>query len=138
MHGITKLYSGVAALTDVSLEVLPGEVHALLGENGAGKSTLMNVATGVVQPNAGTIEVNGQRVETLTPSMAAGLGIAIVHQHPAVLPDLTVEENLRVALPASYFKSQSGGGDEVAQALLAKVGLRVHLNDRVETLSVSQ
>lgn len=138
MHGITKLYSGVAALTDVSLEVLPGEVHALLGENGAGKSTLMNVATGVVQPNAGTIEVNGQKVDTLTPSMAAGLGIAIVHQHPAVLPDLTVEENLRVALPASYFKSDTGSGDEVAHALLAKVGLRVHLNDRVETLSVSQ
>jgi len=138
MRGITKLYSGVAALTDVSLEVLPGEVHALLGENGAGKSTLMNVATGVVQPNAGTIEVNGQQVDALTPSMAAGLGIAIVHQHPAVLPDLTVEENLRVALPASYFKSKDGGGDEVAQALLAKVGLRVHLNDRVETLSVSQ
>ena len=55
-----------------------------------------------------------------------------------MLPDLTVEENLRVALPASYFKSTSGGGDEVAHALLAKVGLRVHLNDRVETLSVSQ
>jgi len=126
MRGITKLYSGVAALTDVSLEVLPGEVHALLGENGAGKSTLMNVATGVVQPNAGTIEVNGQQVDALTPSMAAGLGIAIVHQHPAVLPDLTVEENLRVALPASYFKSKDGGGDEVQRrkrrALLATGG----------------
>ena len=132
---ITKLYSGVAALTDVSVSLRGGEVHALLGENGAGKSTLMNVASGTVQPEGGTISFEGEDV-TLTPATAAKLGIAIVYQHPAVLPDLTVLENLRVSLPASVF---AGANEvEVAERLLDGVGLHVHLRDRVETLTVAQ
>ncbi|MCW2530332.1 MAG: putative transporter ATP-binding/permease protein [Pseudonocardiales bacterium] len=134
---ITKLYSGVAALTDVSFDVRPGEVHALLGENGAGKSTLMNVASGTVRPDAGTITVAGTPVDTFTPALANEAGIAIVHQHPAVLPDMTVLENLQVALPASVF-----AGDrtttEVATAILADVNLTVHLQDRVDDLTVAQ
>ncbi len=136
MRGITKTFSGVAALTDVSLEVLPGEVHALLGENGAGKSTLMNIASGVFGPDAGTIEVQGDAVGTLTPTLATQLGITMVHQHPAVLPDLTVEENLRVALPANYFAGKNI--QDAATALLEGMGLRVHLRDRVEDLTVAQ
>src|SRR5689334_25371224 len=99
MLGVSKHYEGVAALTDVSFEVLPGEVHALLGENGAGKSTLMNVASGATSPDAGTIVVDGETVENLTPTVAKELDIAIVHQHPAVLPDMTVAENVLVAVP---------------------------------------
>src|SRR3954447_24611801 len=90
MLDITKHYDGVAALTDVSFEVLSGEVHALLGENGAGKSTLMNVASGATEPDSGTIVFEGSVVENLTPASAQELGIAIVHQHPALLPDMTV------------------------------------------------
>ncbi len=89
MANISKHYSGVAALTDVSVEILPGEVHAILGENGAGKSTLMNVATGTVQQDAGSIRFQGEPISGLNPRTATSLGIAIVHQHPAVLPDLT-------------------------------------------------
>ena len=70
----------------MSVEVLPGEVHAILGENGAGKSTLMNIASGTVQPDTGSIVMQGDQVTGLTPRTAAGLGIAIVHQHPALLP----------------------------------------------------
>ena len=99
LSNISKRYGPVRALTDVTLEVAAGEVHALLGENGAGKSTLMNVASGTVAPDSGTIEVDGAPVERLTPTTAAQLGIAIVHQHPALLPDMTVAENVRVALP---------------------------------------
>ena len=84
MSGISKSFGGVAALTDVSLEVLPGEVHALLGENGAGKSTLMNVATGTIRPDAGAMVFQGQAIDALDPREAARLGIAFVHQHPAV------------------------------------------------------
>jgi ribose transport system ATP-binding protein len=137
LTGISKSYSGVAALTDVSLDVLPGEVHALLGENGAGKSTLMNVASGTVQPDGGTIRVNGEPIDTLSPALAAKLGIAIVHQHPAVLPDMTVLENLRVALPASVFEGK-GSLEQYASTILGESGLRVHLGDRVETLTVAQ
>ncbi len=136
LSGISKSFAGVAALTDVSLTVRPGEVHALLGENGAGKSTLMNIATGVLQPDTGTISVGGREIGTLTPALATELGIAIVHQHPAVLPDLTVEENLRVALPASVFSGQRVA--DVCRRLLDGVGLEVHLADRVETMSVAQ
>ncbi len=136
LRGISKSYSGVAALDGVTLEVLPGEVHALLGENGAGKSTLMNVASGTIQPDEGSITIQGVAVSTLTPSGATERGIAIVHQHPAVLPDLTVLENLRVALPSTVFPSRRSA-PEVARGILARVGLTAHLDERVENLSVA-
>ncbi|MEJ6488767.1 ATP-binding cassette domain-containing protein [Leucobacter sp. USCH14] len=136
LNGIGKSFSGVPALTDVSLNVYAGEVHALLGENGAGKSTLMNVATGSLTPDAGSIEIGGESFGSLTPTQASELGIAIVHQHPAVLPDLSVLENLRVALPHSVFAGRPA--KEVAEELLARVRLRVHLADKVENLSVAQ
>lgn len=137
MSGISKSYAGVAALTDVSLDVVAGEIHALLGENGAGKSTLMGVASGATQADAGTITFAGVSIASLDPAVATGLGIAIVHQHPAVLPDMTVEENIRVAIPHSVLRE---GGDERAtmRSMLAGVGANVHLADRVEELSVAQ
>src|SRR5919205_2700074 len=73
---ITKRFEGVAALTDVSFEVRPGEVHALLGENGAGKSTLMNIASGALAPDSGTIVFDGAEIAELTPGSARDLGIA--------------------------------------------------------------
>jgi ribose transport system ATP-binding protein len=136
LAGISKSYAGAPALTDVSVEVLPGEVHAILGENGAGKSTLMNVASGTVQPDTGVITFHGHEVSGLTPRSAALLGISIVHQHPAVLPDMTVLENLQVALPRSFFKGASTS--RTARELLDGVGLHVHLGERVETLTLAE
>jgi ribose transport system ATP-binding protein len=137
LKDISKLYASVPALSNVDLTVLPGEIHALLGENGAGKSTLMNVASGTVQPDGGSIVFSGEVIPTLTPAIAARLGIAIVHQHPAVLPDLTVEENLRVALPSSVFSPRSDA-KKIAMRLLDGVGLNVALSDRVENLTMSE
>ena len=137
MSGISKSFGGVAALTDVSLEVRPGEVHALLGENGAGKSTLMNVATGTIRPDAGSMVFRGEPIDGIDPRDATRLGIAFVHQHPAVLPDMTVYENLLVALPPAVF-AEAPSREEFARSLLARVNLRAHLSDRVETLSVAQ
>ena len=134
--GISKNFSGVPALTDVSLDIRPAEVHALLGENGAGKSTLMNIATGTLQPSAGEIRFEGKEIDELSPHEATELGIAIVHQHPAVMPDLTVLENIQVALPRELFPSDQSDRDYV-QGLLDMVKLDVHLNDRVESLSVA-
>ena len=132
---ISKRYGPVRALTDVTLEVAAGEIHALLGENGAGKSTLMNVASGTVVPDSGTIEVDGALVERLTPVTAAQFGIAIVHQHPALLPDLTVAENVRVALP--QIVAPAGRQSRTAiRRILDDVGFKPHLEDRVDSLSV--
>ncbi len=136
LRGISKNYSGVAALTDVSLKINAGEVHALLGENGAGKSTLMNVASGTVAPSLGDLVIHGERYDALTPALANKLGIAIVHQHPAVLKDLTVLENLQVALPKSVFKGRAA--DKVGAELLERVGLKISLKLRVEDLTIAQ
>src|SRR5437588_12037477 len=88
MLGITKHFGAIAALRDVSFDVFGGEVHALLGENGAGKSTLMNVASGATTLDSGTIFFDGAPVEGLTPGLAQGLGIAMVRQQKATLPDM--------------------------------------------------
>jgi len=133
---ITKLYSGVPALSDVTVEFHPGEVHAILGENGAGKSTLMNIISGVLQADLGVVDFEGQRVSPLTPEKAASLGIAISYQHPAVLEDLSVIENLRVALPASIFAG--GAPQDIARQMLDEVGLHVPLQARADALTVSQ
>ncbi|HEX5118014.1 MAG TPA: ATP-binding cassette domain-containing protein [Pseudonocardiaceae bacterium] len=137
LAGVSKSYAAVHALTDVSFDVRPGRVHALLGENGAGKSTLMGVASGSVQPDQGRITLAGEHLPVLTTDMATRMGIAIVHQHPAVLPDMTVAENIRVAVPAERMRT---GGDTRAWMvdLLRRVGSRVRLQDRVDQLGVAQ
>ncbi len=133
---ISKLFSGVAALSDVSIEFYKGEVHAILGENGAGKSTLMNIISGVLQPEQGVIEFGGRRISQMSPETAAALGISISYQHPAILDDLSVLENLRVSLPQSLFEGKSPRG--VASQMLQAVGLHVPLRARGESLTVAQ
>src|ERR1700754_2125177 len=81
LKGICKYFPGVIANENVDLEVLPGEIHALLGENGAGKSTLMNILTGIYQPDAGEIIIDGYAKEFATPLQAIAAGIGMVHQH---------------------------------------------------------
>ena len=101
LSNISKFYSGVPALRDVSVEFYAGEVHAILGENGAGKSTLMNIISGAVQPELGEIWLSDRRISHMSPEVAASLGIAISFQHPAILDDLSVLENLQVVgMPA--------------------------------------
>src|SRR5881275_3163278 len=138
MHEITKHYDAIAALTDVSFDVLPGEVHALLGENGAGKSTLMNVASGATAPDAGTMVFEGTPVESLTPAVAQELGIAIVHQHPALMPDMTVAENIRVAVGAQHLRRRDPDTAKAMRAILDDVHFLGHLEDRVSSLSVAR
>ncbi|MBE3599329.1 MAG: sugar ABC transporter ATP-binding protein [Limnochordaceae bacterium] len=92
--GICKSYGGIRALQDVDFELLPGEVHALVGENGAGKSTLIKILSGVVRPDAGRIEWEGRPVEIPDPSAAQRLGVATVYQDPLLFPDLSVLDNM--------------------------------------------
>jgi ribose transport system ATP-binding protein len=135
---VTKHYGAIAALTDVSFDVLPGEVHALLGENGAGKSTLMNVASGTTTPDAGTIVFDGRRFDSLTPALAQELGIAIVHQHPALLPDMTVAENIRLGVGPDHLRARDPHPATAMRLLLDDVHFLGHLEDRVSSLSVAR
>lgn len=90
----TKSYRGVHAVKDVNFDLLPGEVHALLGENGAGKSTLTKMIAGVVDPTAGEIYLEGKRVEMRSPADALSRGIAMVYQETSLVPSLSVAQNI--------------------------------------------
>ena len=93
-HGISKSFGGVAALRDVSFDVRPGEVHALVGENGAGKSTLVKIISGVLSPDAGEVLFRGSPFRPSDPGAAAKAGVAVVFQELPLIPDLTVAENI--------------------------------------------
>jgi ribose transport system ATP-binding protein len=96
VRNVAKAYGPVIALRSADLVVEPGEVHALLGANGAGKSTLVKILTGVISRDAGEIAVNGEPVAIGSPEGARRVGLAPVFQDPALVPDLTVAQNLRL------------------------------------------
>jgi len=94
LDGITKTFPGVKALDEVSLELYPGQVTALVGENGAGKSTIVKTLTGIYQPDAGTIRVAGEETTFATAQDAAAAGITAIHQETVLFDELTVAENI--------------------------------------------
>src|SRR5688572_2609540 len=94
LSGISKSFPGVRALHEVSLELYPGEVTALIGENGAGKSTLVKVLTGIYQPDAGQITLDGQAITLSSAHKAFELGITAIHQETVLFDDLSVAENI--------------------------------------------
>jgi len=94
MRAISKRFPGVQALSDVSLEVLPGEVHALLGENGAGKSTLLKILSGAERPDSGEIEFAGETLALASPHDAQRLGIVTIYQEFTLAPNMTIAENV--------------------------------------------
>ena len=96
MEGIEKRFPGVHALNQCRFELLPGEVHALVGENGAGKSTLMKVLTGVYQKDSGKIYYKGREVDIPNTKATQELGISMIHQELNLMPDLTVAQNIYI------------------------------------------
>ena len=94
MRGIEKRFPGVHALRDVRFELMPGEVHALMGENGAGKSTLMKILSGIYPKDEGEVLIDGQPVEIESPRAAQDLGISIIHQELSLMNDLTAAQNI--------------------------------------------
>jgi ribose transport system ATP-binding protein len=134
LAGVWKRFPGVIALRDVSFSVRAGEVHALLGENGAGKSTLMGIASGEIAPDEGTISFGSETIDKLVPETAHERGLAIVHQHPALLPDLTVAENMALAVRRHHLAGRAAGW---MREELDRVGCNVKLEARVEELGVA-
>ena len=101
LKGITKRFPGVVANEGIDLTVMPGEIHALLGENGAGKSTLMNVLYGLYQPDEGEVLINDVRVQFSDLGDAIAAGIGMVHQHFMLIPVFTVTENIMLGVEST-------------------------------------
>ncbi|MFN3615168.1 MAG: ABC transporter ATP-binding protein [Rubrimonas sp.] len=116
VENVTKRFGAFAAVQDVSLTVMPGERHALLGENGAGKSTLVRMIYGALQPSEGGFRWNGRPVRIASPAAARALGIGMVHQHFSVFEALTVAENVALALPPEPVARLSARIAEVSRA----------------------
>jgi ABC-type sugar transport system ATPase subunit len=101
-RGISKSFPGVQALSVVDFAVVPGEIHALVGENGAGKSTLVKILTGVYEPSAGTLVVDGQQVRITNRVDAERHGISVIHQEIALVPELDVASNMMLGKPPTF------------------------------------
>jgi rhamnose transport system ATP-binding protein len=140
LRQIAKSFAGVRALRGVDFDLRAGEVHALLGENGAGKSTLIKVVTGAHQPDSGTIAVNGQPLERLSPALAHAAGIACIYQQPALFPDLTVAENIGLRLePAKPLRRVEWKKRRLRAAeLLQRIGANISPDTEVRTLSMPE
>jgi len=138
LRHITRRFGPVVANDDVSLDLAPGDIHALVGENGAGKSTLMRILYGLLQPDAGSIQVGGRTARIRRPADAMRLGLGMVHQHFMLVGPLTVAENVTLGHePRSALGRYSRAAAERAVAeLAARHGLPVEPRARIETLSV--
>jgi len=135
LSGITKRYPSVVANDAVSLSVMPGETHAVLGENGAGKSTLMKIIYGSVKPDAGSVSFDGQVVHIRNPQEARAMGISMVFQHFSLFDTITVAENVWLGLPRTLTLQ------EVTRSIVAKAqeyGLDIDPARPVHTLSVGE
>ena len=137
---ISKAFPGVQALKDVSFDLQPGEVHALVGENGAGKSTLLKILFGVYDPDEGTVSINGKPVDIKNPKAAYQAGIAMIHQELQQIPELTVTQNIFLGQPLSHYGilKNSAEMNRIAGELLERLDVHLDLRTPVKTLSVAQ
>jgi len=139
MAGIDKFFGPVRANRAATLEVMPGEIHALVGENGAGKSTLMRILGGLMKPNAGTLEVNGRDVTGWSTNDAIAAGIGVVHQHFMLVPTLTVAENIVLGdEPVKNGMFDYARAVAEVEALSRETGLAVSADRKVSELSVGE
>ncbi|WP_102275518.1 sugar ABC transporter ATP-binding protein [Cytobacillus massiliigabonensis] len=141
MKGISKAFSGNIVLEKVDFEIMPGEVHALMGENGAGKSTLMKILTGIYERDAGTVSVRGNEVHFKNAKEAEMAGIAVIHQELNIIPYLTVTENMFLGKEMTFGKFGITKDKEMQQKTkeyLNRLGIDIDPSIEAGKLSVGQ
>ncbi|MEU4557663.1 sugar ABC transporter ATP-binding protein [Actinoplanes sp. NPDC023936] len=137
--GVTKSFGGAAALKDVSVDFLPGEVHALMGMNGAGKSTLVQILSGALNPDSGALEVAGQTQNHLTPRQARKAGISTVPQRRELVMSLTVAENIMLGdLPEKKKVVRWRSVRDAAQHALTDLGIAIDADTIAGDLTVAE
>lgn len=137
MLNIRKEFTGIVANDNITLQVKPGEIHALLGENGAGKSTLMSVLFGLYQPDGGLIKVRDQEVKITNPNIANELGIGMVHQHFKLVHNFTVTENIILGKESvKNLKLDINTASKRIKDLSEKYKLSVDPNSKIEDITV--
>lgn len=140
VRGVSKAFAGVQALSDISLDIAPGEIHCLAGENGSGKSTLIKVISGVHNPDAGVIELGGREFSRLTPKEAIANGVQVIYQDFSVFPNLSVMENL--ALTSELAENRTFVNwrrmRRTAEEAISKINVDIDLDEMVGRLSVAQ
>lgn len=138
-RGISKSFAAVEVLRDVDLDLMPGEIHALLGENGAGKSTFAKILAGVHRPTTGTLSMSGEAVEVTSPIVAQKLGITLIHQEPISFPDLSVAENLVLGRHDGGWLSRVPWAQMVrdAAAIMDLLGVRIDVTRPMRGLSIA-
>ena len=137
MLNITKVFPGIVANDDITLQLKKGEIHALLGENGAGKSTLMSVLFGLYQPEKGSIKKDGKEVKINNPNDANELGIGMVHQHFKLVECFSVLDNIILGVePCKYGFLQKNAARKKVLELSEKYGLQVNPDALIENITV--
>jgi simple sugar transport system ATP-binding protein len=137
MRGISKRFGTVLANDNISLDLWPGEVHAVLGENGAGKTTLMNILAGMYQPDSGTIRIAGEDVQIASPADALQRGIGTVYQHFTLVPNLSILENVVLGAEGGFVLDLQEA-EERLQGMLADFGLDVSPHTEIRHLALGQ
>jgi ABC-type uncharacterized transport system ATPase subunit len=135
LEGITKAYPGVIANNNVSMKIMPGRIHALLGENGAGKSTLVKFIYGVQKADSGTLKWEGEELVVANPKAARKIGVGMVFQHFSLFDAMTVEENIAIGISAEL---ASGDLSQRIRDVSQQYGLLLDPNRYVHTLSVGE
>jgi len=135
LSNISRSFGDVRACDGISLSLEPGEIHALLGENGAGKSTLVRIIYGLLEPDAGTMEWNGEPVRIRTPAAARALGIGMVFQHFTLFESMTVLENIALALDRRVDRSELRAR---IGAVIATYGMALEADRHVHSLSAGE
>ncbi|MFM1953015.1 MAG: hypothetical protein RL187_224, partial [Actinomycetota bacterium] len=138
-EGISKSFGGAKALTNVSFQVNPGDIHCLAGENGSGKSTLIKIMSGVETPDSGLILLGDEKLKSLTPRDAVAKGVQVIFQDFSLIPNLTVAENIALSTAVLEKKKLSNPkhNREIAAKALELIGVDIDLDATVRNIPVS-